>query len=152
MSSEWRVQLSFGLIRAIRCPAVAIGDGRTCVACMCCRSFACVGPDCTDRNQLTGPGNIRSRRFLFNFTSLSSGRGTPCARRKTSGDRRMGEDTFGVSLDDTVRGEAASGRPLIVERYRVSREIGGTDQVLLYSPVRRPTWEEELASLVAGQS
>jgi hypothetical protein len=35
----------------------------------------------------------------------------------------LGDDPFGASLDQTVRGEKANGRSLVIQRYRVVAEI-----------------------------
>jgi hypothetical protein len=58
----------------------------------------------------------------------------------------LGEDPFGAFLDQTVRGETAKGRPLVVERYRRVQEIGNC-QVLFISRSESERLGEILASL-----
>jgi hypothetical protein len=58
----------------------------------------------------------------------------------------LGEDPFGSYLDDTIRGETANGRPLIVERYRSVQEIGDC-QVLFISRSEAGRLEQIFASL-----
>jgi hypothetical protein len=58
----------------------------------------------------------------------------------------LGEDPFGAFLDETVRGEKANGRPLVVERYRRVQEIGNC-QVLFISRSESDRLGEILAGL-----
>jgi len=45
----------------------------------------------------------------------------------------LGEDPFGVVLDDAVRGEMVNGRPLIVQHYRSAAEIKNCQILFLSS-------------------
>jgi len=58
----------------------------------------------------------------------------------------LGEDPFGTYLDETVRGEKASNRPLAVQRYRRTGEIK-TCHVLFISRSETARLEQLLASL-----
>jgi hypothetical protein len=58
----------------------------------------------------------------------------------------LGEDPFGPYLDETVRGETANGRSLIVERYRRVQDIGNC-QVLFISRSESDRLDQILASL-----
>jgi hypothetical protein len=58
----------------------------------------------------------------------------------------LGEDPFGAYLDETVRGETANGRPLIVQRYRRIQEIGDC-QVLFISRSESDRLDQILANL-----
>lgn len=58
----------------------------------------------------------------------------------------LGEDPFGASLDETVRGEKVGNRPLVVQRYREPQEIK-TCHVLFISQSEAGRLEQILASL-----
>ncbi len=46
----------------------------------------------------------------------------------------LGEDPFGASLDETVRGETVNDRPLTVRRFRRVEEIGGCHILFVSRP------------------
>jgi hypothetical protein len=85
--------------------------------------------------------------FLFNFTQFvewpAEAFADPTAPLVIG---VLGEDPFGAFLDETVRGEKAKGRPLVVERYRRVQEIGNC-QVLFISRSESDRLGEILASL-----
>ena len=58
----------------------------------------------------------------------------------------LGEDPFGPYLDETVRGEVANGRPLVIERYHRLEEIGHC-QVLFVSGSEANRLEQIFARL-----
>lgn len=58
----------------------------------------------------------------------------------------LGDDPFGSYLDETVRGEKANNRPLLVQRYRRAAEIR-TCQVLFISRSETDRLEQILPSL-----
>src|SRR6266702_4256829 len=63
--------------------------------------------------------------FLFNFTQFVEWPAGAFARVNTPlVIGVLGDDPFGAYLDETVRGETANGRPLVVVRYRRVQEIG----------------------------
>src|SRR5262245_46124294 len=43
----------------------------------------------------------------------------------------LGQDPFGSTLDDAVRGETAAGRPMVVKRYRRADEIADCQIVFI---------------------
>ncbi len=85
--------------------------------------------------------------FLFNFTQFiewpAEAFADPAAPLVIG---VLGEDPFGAFLDETVRGERANGRSLIVERYRRIQEIGNC-QVLFVSRSESDRLDQILASL-----
>jgi hypothetical protein len=85
--------------------------------------------------------------FLFNFTQFVE---WPAEAFPHAGAPLvigvLGEDPFGGYLDDTVRGETANGRSLIVQRYRGIQEIGDC-QVLFISRSEADRLEQIFASL-----
>jgi YfiR/HmsC-like len=85
--------------------------------------------------------------FLFNFTQFvewpAEAFADPTAPLVIG---VLGEDPFGAFLDETVRGERANGRPLLVERFRRVQEIGNC-QVLFISRSESDRLGEILASL-----
>jgi hypothetical protein len=86
--------------------------------------------------------------FLFNFTQFVEWPANVFARANTPlVIGVLGEDPFGAYLDETVRGETANGRPLIVARYRRVQEVGDC-QVLFISRSETDRLEQILASLV----
>jgi hypothetical protein len=101
---------------------------------------------------LTGTTATREYRvkavFLFNFTQFVEWPAGTFAHANTPlVIGVLGEDPFGAYLDETVRGETANGRPLIVARYRRVQEIGDC-QVLFISRSETDRLEQILASLV----
>lgn len=58
----------------------------------------------------------------------------------------VGEDPFGRTLDDAVRGESVKGHPLAVARYRTVEEIG-TCHVLFISASEAKRYERIFAAL-----
>jgi hypothetical protein len=85
--------------------------------------------------------------FLFNFTQFVEWPAEAFAYAKAPlVIGVLGEDPFGTYLDDTVRGETANGRPLIVERYRRVQEIGDC-QVLFISRSEADRLEQIFAAL-----
>jgi len=85
--------------------------------------------------------------FLFNFTQFvewpAEAFADPTAPLVIG---VLGEDPFGAFLDETVRGERANGRSLIVARYRRIQEIGNC-QVLFISRSESDRLGQILASL-----
>lgn len=85
--------------------------------------------------------------FLFNFTQFVEWPAEAFAHSTAPlVIGVLGEDPFGAFLDETVRGETASGRSLIVERYRRVQEIGNC-QVLFISRSESDRLDQILASL-----
>jgi hypothetical protein len=58
----------------------------------------------------------------------------------------LGEDPFGASLDETVRGEKVNNRPLVVQRYRRVEDIE-TCHMLFISQSERNRLEQIFAGL-----
>jgi len=58
----------------------------------------------------------------------------------------LGEDPFGAYLDETVRGEKANGRPLVIQRYRNIKEAKNC-QILFVSHSEKKHVEQILAGL-----
>jgi hypothetical protein len=88
--------------------------------------------------------------FLFNFTQFVE---WP-SRAFASADAPfcigvLGEDPFGATLDEAVRGENSQGRPLTVRR---AREVSGVSacQLVFIADSERARVEEILAQLEAG--
>jgi hypothetical protein len=85
--------------------------------------------------------------FLFNFTQFvewpAEAFAHPTAPLVIG---VLGEDPFGAYLDETVRGETANGRSLIVERYRRVQEIGNC-HILFISRSESERLDQILASL-----
>ena len=71
--------------------------------------------------------------FLYNFTQF-----TEWPARTFSTPEApivigiIGEDPFGKTLDDLVKGEVVRGRPLVVQRFRAGEDFGGC-QILFIS-------------------
>ena len=63
--------------------------------------------------------------FLYNFTQFTE---WPADAFATADAPIVigivGEDPFGKTLDDAVRGEVVRGRPLVVQRFRADEDIG----------------------------
>jgi hypothetical protein len=117
------------------------------VACLLLCSFAWSAP-----TALTGTTAAREYQvkavFLFNFTQFVEWPADAFARVNTPlVIGVLGEDPFGPYLDETVRGETANGRPLIVARYHRVQEIGDC-QVLFISRSETDRLEQILASVV----
>ncbi len=88
--------------------------------------------------------------FLFNFTQFvewpSSAFAGPDAPLCIG---VLGEDPFGASLDEAVRGESSRGRPLTVRR---ARDVDGVSecQLVFVAASEQPRVEASLARLEAG--
>ncbi|MFT3752609.1 MAG: YfiR family protein [Paludibacter sp.] len=85
--------------------------------------------------------------FLFNFTQFVDWPAqafTDAASPLVIGV--LGDDPFGAYLDEAVRGEAANGRPLVVQRYRSMAEIGNC-QLLFISRSESARMAQILAQL-----
>lgn len=83
--------------------------------------------------------------FLFNFTQFVE---WPAAQ---AGEQPfvigvLGEDPFREVLDDTLRGEMADGRSLVVQRYRTVADIGNC-QILFIAQSQAADLEAVLAQL-----
>lgn len=85
--------------------------------------------------------------FLFNFTQFVDWPPTAFSDAQTPliiGV--LGDDPFGAYLDETLRGERAKERPLVVQRYRRPAEIKAC-HVLFISRSESARLDEILASL-----
>jgi hypothetical protein len=117
------------------------------VACMLLSSLAWSAPVALTGATATREYEVKAI-FLFNFTQFVEWPPDAFARVNTPlVIGVLGDDPFGAYLDETVRGETANGRPLIVTHYRRVQEIGDC-QVLFISRSETDRLEQILASLV----
>jgi hypothetical protein len=62
--------------------------------------------------------------FLYNFTRFIDWPGSAFASRSEPFKIGIvGNDPFGSYLDEAVRGERVSGRPIVIERYKNARDV-----------------------------
>jgi hypothetical protein len=117
------------------------------VACLLLSGLAWSAPTALTGTTATGEYQVKAV-FLFNFTQFVEWPADAFALTNTPlVIGVLGEDPFGAYLDDTVRGETANGRPLIVTRYRRVQEVGDC-QVLFISRSETDRLGQILASLV----
>lgn len=85
--------------------------------------------------------------FLFNFSQFVD---WPESAFETPGSPFvigvLGEDPFGAILDEVVRGETVHGRPMVVRRYRSTKEIEDC-HILFIARSERQALGEILADL-----
>ena len=117
------------------------------VACLLLSGLAWSAPTAVTGTTATGEYQVKAV-FLFNFTQFVEWPADAFARVNTPlVIGVLGDDPFGAYLDETVRGETANGRPLVVARYRRVQEVGDC-QVLFISRSETDRLEQILASLV----
>jgi hypothetical protein len=116
------------------------------VACLLLSGLAWSAPTALTETTATRDYQVKAV-FLFNFTQFVEWPADAFAHVNTPlVIGVLGEDPFGAYLDETVRGETANGRPLIVARYRRVQEIEDC-QVLFISRSETDRLEQKLASL-----
>jgi len=117
------------------------------VACLLLSGLAWSAPTAPTAATATRKYEVKAV-FLFNFTQFVEWPADTFARVNTPlVIGVLGDDPFGAYLDETVRGETANGRPLVVVRYRRVQEIGDC-QVLFISRSETDRLEQIVASLV----
>jgi YfiR/HmsC-like len=85
--------------------------------------------------------------FLFNFTKYVDWPATAFADAQAPlVIGVLGDDPFGVALDETVQGEKVNGRALVVRRYHQKEEIKDC-QILFVSQTEAPQLEQIVAGL-----
>jgi len=125
---------------------------RASVSCFLRAAWAALGlliallPQAPARSAQAGEYEVKAV-FLFNFSQFVD---WPASAFETPESAFvigvLGEDPFGAILDEVVRGETVRGRPMVVRRYRSTKEIQDC-HILFIARSERHALEDILADL-----